>query len=117
VQVGDSQAEDTLFPAFTTTEDFIKALNASFHHYGNSFEGLKTVNALNCRKSAILSQLLLRHKVIALQGLSPTKAQTQGLFSELIVKYSKIFMSTATLVFDLAPYLDYLPECGSDLTK
>jgi len=31
------------------------------------------------------------------------------------VKYSRIFISTATLVFDLAPYLDYLPEFGSDV--
>ena len=106
--------EAALFPAFTPTEDFIKQLNASFQHYANSFVGVKSVNALNCRKSALLSQMLLRHKLLALQGLESSKAQTGPLFSDLIVKYSQIFLTLQTLVFDLAPYLGYLPECGSD---
>lgn len=61
--------ESDRFPAFSATEDFIRQLNQSFQHYSNSFQGVKTVNALNCRKSAILSQMLLRHKVIVLGGM------------------------------------------------
>jgi hypothetical protein len=71
------------------------------------------VNALNCRKSAILSQLLLRHKLIVLGGLDLTRQETKVLFGDLIVKYARIFLTTQTLVFDLAPFLQYLPECGS----
>lgn len=109
----DTVAEDALFPEFSPAEDFIKAMNVSFNHYGNAFVGVKTVNALNCRKSAILSQMLLRHKVMALRGLKPSKAETKSLFNDLMVQYCGIFTTTQTLIFDLAPYLDYLPECGA----
>ena len=43
------------FPSFEASDDFITNLNASFHMYANSFVGVKSVNALNCRKSALLS--------------------------------------------------------------
>lgn len=36
--------------------------------------------------------------------------ETGPVFNDLIVEYSKIFVSTQTLSFDLAPYLTYLPE-------
>ena len=62
-----------LFPDLSETDAFITNLNASFKHYANSFIGVKSVNALNCRKSALLSQMLLRHKVIVLSGLTLTK--------------------------------------------
>lgn len=39
--------------------------------------------------------------------------QSGPLFRNLILKYTKIFLATQTLVFDLAPYLGYLPECNS----
>ena len=58
-----------MFPAFSATEEFISKLNMSFQHYANSFVGVKSVNALNCRKSALLSQMLLRHKLIVFSGL------------------------------------------------
>ena len=61
--------EEALFPAFSATEEFITKLNMSFQHYANSFVGIKSVNALNCRKSALLSQMLLRHKLIVFSGL------------------------------------------------
>lgn len=61
--------EEALFPAFSATEEFITKLNKSFQHYANSFVGIKSVNALNCRKSALLSQMLLRHKLIVFGGL------------------------------------------------
>ena len=76
--------------------------------------GEKTVNALNCRKSALLSMMLLRHKIIAFSGITLTKAESGPLFETLIVEYSKIFLSTSTLCFDLAPYLEYLPECNAE---
>lgn len=113
---GDGSAADAraLFPAFTETDDFIRSLNMAFEHYANSFDGVKAVNALNCRKSALLSQMLLRHKVIAYAGLDLTKEETGSLFRDLIVKYCSVFLSVQTLVFDLAPYLSYLPECITD---
>ena len=106
--------EEPPFPDFSPTESLITQLNASFHRYAHSFVGVKSVNALNCRKSALLSQMLLRHKIIAFTGLNLSKEQSGPLFRDLIVEYSKIFMSTATLCFDLAPYLGYLPECNSE---
>ena len=102
------------FPDFSPTEGLITQLNGSFQRYAHSFIGVKSVNALNCRKSALLSQMLLRHKIIAFTGLNLPKEQSGSLFRDLIVEYSKIFMSTATLCFDLAPYLGYLPECNSN---
>ena len=114
LQASDDTDQADLFPAFTATEDFIRQLDRSFQHYANTFQGVKTVNALNCRKSALLSQMLLRHKVFALAGLSPSQEQSGPLFSGIIVKYSQIFLSTSTLVFDLAPYLEYLPECNPE---
>ena len=69
-------------------------LNNSFNLYANSFVGVKSVNALNCRKSALLSQMLLRHKIIAFTGLSLTQEQSGPLFNDLVVEYSKVFLST-----------------------
>ena len=57
--------------------------------------------------------MLLRHKVIVLGGLELTKVESGLLFRDLIIQYSQIFLSTSTLVFDLAPYLEYLPECNN----
>ena len=102
--------EAELFPEFAPNNDFIVQLNSSFQHYADSFEGVKTVNALNCRKSALLSQMLLRHKLIAFCDLKPTKEQSDELFRHLIRQYCRIFLSVQTLVYDLAPYLGYLPE-------
>ena len=63
--------------------------------------------------------MLLRHKTLALAIGPVSKEQSGPLFNELIIKYSKIFVSVSTLVFDLAPYLQYLPECeiGADATS
>ena len=57
--------------------------------------------------------MLLRHKVITFGGLALSKQQTAGLFSDLVSQYSQVFSSVQTLVFDLAPYLHYLPEFQS----
>ena len=61
---------DDLFPDFTPDKAFLVKLNASFNHYAHSYVGDKSVNALNCRKSAFLSMMLLRHKVLVFSGLS-----------------------------------------------
>ena len=52
--LGDDKTDD-LFPDFTPTKDFLVKLNASFNHYAHQYEDVKSVNALNCRKSALLS--------------------------------------------------------------
>ena len=52
LQVGEA---DYPFSDFSAVEDFITVLNNSFNLYANSFVGVKSVNALNCRKSALLS--------------------------------------------------------------
>lgn len=58
--------------------------------------------------------MLLRHKIIVFSGITLSKEESGPLFNNLIVEYSKIFLSTQTLCFDLAPYLEYLPECNSE---
>lgn len=105
-------SEQSLFADFVASDELIKNLNASFAHYASQFVGVKSVNALNCRKSALLSQMLLRHKAIAFTNLEEarTTQATGPIFNDLILEYSKIFASTQTLCFDLAPYLTYLPE-------
>ena len=55
--------------------------------------------------------MLLRHKVLALTHSEHSKEQTAPLFRDLIKQYSTVFISVATLVFDLAPYVGYLSEC------
>ena len=84
-----------MFPDFTASLEFLAALNASFGHYANQYEGDKSVNALNCRKSGLLSQMLLRHKVICLGKLREkmTAEQLHGTFFDLIKKYCEVFMS------------------------
>ena len=89
----DQSEAESLFPAFTEADTLLSSLNASFQHYANSFVSVKSVNALNCRKSALLSQMLLRHKIIAFSGLELTKEQSAPLFRDLICKYCKIFAS------------------------
>ena len=64
---------DELFPDFTPDKTFLVRLNASFNHYAHSYIGDKSVNALNCRKSAFLSMMLLRHKVLVSSELSLTR--------------------------------------------
>ena len=64
---------DELFPDFTPTKAFLVQLNASFNHYANQYIDDKSVNALNCRKSALLSKMLLRHKAILIGNLKLTK--------------------------------------------
>ena len=76
-----------LFKDYTPSVDFLKSLNASFAFYADQFDGDKSVNALNCRKSAILSNLFLRHKLLASSKLTLTSAQLNDLFLPLIVKY------------------------------
>mmetsp|Transcript_15965 Transcript_15965/g.21674 ORF Transcript_15965/g.21674 Transcript_15965/m.21674 type:complete len:217 (-) Transcript_15965:1519-2169(-) len=55
--------------------------------------------------------MLLRHKLVTLSGLKPSKEESTALYKDLIVQYSKVFISVQTLVFDLAPYLGNLSEC------
>ena len=61
---------DEYFPDFEPNKAFLVKLNASFNHYAHQYVGDKSVNALNCRKSAFLSMMLLRHKMIVLSGLT-----------------------------------------------
>ena len=63
---------DELFQDFTPDKTFLVKLNASFNHYAHSYIGDKSVNALNCRKSAFLSMMLLRHKVLVASKLQLT---------------------------------------------
>ena len=80
----NQEREDAVFSSFTADESLINMLNASFQHYSNSFKGVKSVNALNCRKSALLSQMLLRHKVITFAGMDLSIEQSGQLFKDLI---------------------------------
>ena len=101
---------DELFPDFTPDKTFLVKLNASFNHYAHSYIGDKSVNALNCRKSAFLSMMLLRHKVLVASELSLTREQEDSLFSPLIQEYTDVFMSVQSLIFDLGPYISYLSD-------
>ena len=58
----------------------------------------KSVNGSNCRKSALLSRMLLRHK-IALKNSKPIK------LIDLLQQYLGMFKEVATLIFDIAIYL------------
>ena len=111
----ENDKTDDLFPDFTPTSDFLVKLNASFNHYAHQYVDVKSVNALNCRKSALLSQMLLRHKALIVgKPTGVTKEKTKALFNDLIHLYTSIFMSVQSLVFDLGPYLGYLTEYIAD---
>jgi hypothetical protein len=85
--------QSNLFMDFEPTREFLHNLDSSFAHYADQFIDDKSVNALNCRKSAILSQLLLRHKLITLGNLELSKEKCNELFLGLIMKYCQIFMN------------------------
>ena len=90
--LSDDASED-LFPDFTPDKAFLVKLNASFNHYAHQYIGDKSVNALNCRKSAFLSMMLLRHKMVVLSDLTLNRQQEDSLFSALIKEYTEVFMS------------------------
>ena len=105
---------DEFFPDFTPDKSFLVKLNASFNHYAHSYIGDKSVNALNCRKSAFLSMMLLRHKILVASKLQLTREQEDSLFSPLIQEYTDVFMSVQSLIFDLGPYISYLSDFLKD---
>ena len=93
------------------TFDFIKNLYASFHLYENF--GLedgkedKTVNAHNCRKSAILSQMFILHKLVMVGGAD------QGLntgIKSFFIKYATAYLELTSVVTDLQMYVPHLEE-------
>jgi len=105
-----------LFSWSDSSDRFIRNIAFSFSNYAGAVKHVSSAserseNFLNCQKSALLSQMLLRHKLIAFLGLKPSQEETGPLFRDLIVQYCLLFITTQTLVFDLAPYLHYLPEC------
>jgi hypothetical protein len=68
----------------------------------------KSVNGQNCRKSALLSQMLIRHKV-----LIASKQSAEGVFDDLLITYLSLFKEVASLVFDLGPFLVYCKGTAS----
>ena len=84
-----------MFPSFDSSLDFIKNLDLSFRICAEASNGVKTVNALNSRKSALLSMMLLRHKVIALAGLKVEDhpAEFSAMFEKLIQDYIFTFQT------------------------
>lgn len=60
----EKKEEDTTQISVVQTRQNLSKVDDFFNKYANVFKGEKTVNGLNCRKSALLSQLLLRHKIL-----------------------------------------------------
>lgn len=107
--LADAAAPATLFPDFTSSADFLVALFGSFRHYASYDLADRSVNGQNCRKSALLSMMLLRHK-LAIKSKDLTAGQKQQLFEPLIKEYCGLFNQVASLTFDLGPYLTYLDD-------
>lgn len=72
----------------------IARLDSLFETYASHKPEEKAVNYQNCRKSALLSRLLIRHKL-------PSKPDR----SALLTQYITMFKEVASLVFDIGVYL------------
>lgn len=78
----------SLFPDFSPNTEYLVNLYGSFRHYANHDATDKSVNGQNCRKSALLSMLLLKHKLISLKGPKTLDRQQKSvLFEPLVAEY------------------------------
>lgn len=75
----------------------------------------RSVNGQNSRKSALLSQLLLRHKVMQLPQVKD--ANVAEIFGTLLKDFIAMFREAASLVFDLGPYLLHIKLADSEQTR
>ena len=94
-------AEDGPVPEFTTASETIVKLLGAFRVSAKYNPADKSVNGHNCRKSGILSEMLLWHKLLMrCPSTTPYKFFMGPLKSEL-----DLFTEVSSLVFDIGPYL------------
>jgi N-acetyltransferase B complex (NatB) non catalytic subunit len=110
----DEAKSTSVFPDFAPTKDFLVELYGSFRNYSTYDLSDKSVNGQNCRKSALLSMMLLRHKLV-LRCADLTDTQKNHLFAPLIDEYCGLFRQVASLTFDLMPYLFYIKDTSAIL--
>jgi len=113
----DAATAEPLFKDFSPDFDFLANLFASFKKYQAYNMEDRSVNGHNCRKSAYLSEMLLKHKLLVLGENSLNDEQKSSLFDQVITKYAELFKEVQSLVFDLGPYLQYLTSTSGAQSK
>jgi hypothetical protein len=70
----------------------------------------KSTNHHNCRKSALLSKLLIKNKLLMLLGCD-VKAfieKNTDAYKRLIITHAERFIELASMVFDIYPFIPFL---------
>ncbi|CDW74130.1 UNKNOWN [Stylonychia lemnae] len=100
---------------FNNALDSLRHLYASFKKYESLDLDNKTTNYHNCRKSSILSQLLLKNKLI-LSLFSDQNEINQFIeegiqsYRTLIIQYALRYLELNSMAFDLYPFIPILNE-------
>ena len=99
----------------------VKQIYKSFKRYESYELESKTTNHHNCRKSALLSMLLLKNKLLTVLGIEEGAGQVEQSVQNFIdlnstsykasvLTYAERYFELSSMIFDLFPFIPFLSE-------